>query len=120
MEQECKAEERLKIARKISAKPENLKSHSTGFSPYFLVFGANPQEWGMDDIDIGLQLGSKKRSYVEEIRVAIAEAQIQMHDSQKIQKYYYDLKRSRPPAYKVGDQVLLNGEGISWPSTASS
>ena len=98
----------------------NSLSHSTGFSPYFLVFGSNPREWGMDDIEGDIPFGSRRHSYIDEIRVSMAEAQIQMRDSQRIQKYYYDLRRSRPPEYKAGDQVLLNGEGISWPSTAAS
>ena len=98
----------------------NSISHSTGFSPYFLVFGSNPRDWGMEDIDPDEPFGRRSRSYIEEIRLAVSEAQIQMQDAQKLQKYYYDLKRARPPVYKVDDQVLLNGEDISWPSTASS
>ena len=98
----------------------NSISHSTGYSPYFLVFGSNPRGWGMDEIEVDHPFPNQRKSYIDEIRLAVAEAQIQMKNSQRLQKYYYDLGRSRPPAYKIGDQVLLNGEDISWPSTAVS
>jgi hypothetical protein len=88
----------------------NSVSSVTGFSPFYLAFGYLPKDLAIEK-DV-YETGSLLDRLIGNLRIArnaIMEAQIG-------QSQQADKKSRAGDCFRVGDKVMLYGEGITWPA----
>ena len=90
-------------------------SRSTKQTPFFLAFGKQPTLLVEEDFPVGSEAKEVDEQTALDARIEAAlslfqlqkTAQDNIQSAQKVHKHYYDQKHA-PPAYCVGDLVLLN------------
>ena len=90
-------------------------SRSTKQTPFFLAFGKQPTLLVEEDFPVGSEAKEVDEQTALDARIEAALSLFQLHktaqdniqSAQKVHKHYYDQKHA-PPAYCVGDLVLLN------------
>ena len=90
-------------------------SPTTGFSPFQLMYGMNPQK------PIDMITGSKApaaEEFVKEMTTAISRAQENIVKAQTSMKDQAD-KHRRDHPFQIGDKVMLNTKNLNLPSSHS-
>ena len=89
----------------------SLPNRSTGYSPFFLMYGYNPVlpvELIKGDEVVSNEMVS---TFVERIKMIWQKSQTQLKKSIRMQEEYYNRKH-RDVRYSVGDFVLLSTQNL--------
>jgi transposase InsO family protein len=87
----------------------NTKHASTGVSPFFANYGFHPS---FDIIRPDSSVTPAAENFIEQMRQLEEELKIAIENAQQQQQQFANLHRLAPPAFKVGDQVMLNAKNI--------